>query len=258
MEVLLTLEKLFLWLMFYSIAGWIYETALCSVQAKKFINRGFLNGPYCPIYGCGAVLDVVVLGGVSNVFMLFILGVVLDCSLEYATSYAMEKLFHARWWDYSDKKLNINGRVCALGAVVFGLFSVVVVKYIQPAVERVTDAIPPLAMNITSAVLFASFVTDIVATVVGFAGFNERLHELALSVEGIEHKIAERVHGAASREALLERFTKLMNMQERRMMHAFPRLRSVTYDETFTALREDVSKERERLRELRRSHKKNG
>lgn len=258
MELLIYTERVFLWLMIYSVAGWIYETALCSVQAGKFINRGFLNGPYCPIYRFGAVLDVLILGRISNVALLFILGVLLDCSLEYATSYVMEKLFHARWWDYSDKKLNINGRICALGALVFGIFSVVVVKYVQPAVERMTDAIPTALLHVICALTLASFVTDIITTVVGFAGFNEKLRELASAVEGIERKIAEQVRDVSAREAILERFTSLMNAQQRRMIHAFPRLRSVSYNDAFAAVKEHIANERERLRELRRSHKKNG
>ena len=254
METIRMLEHLFFWIMLYSVAGWIYETALCSVQAKRFINRGFLNGPYCPIYGCGAVLNAVALGNVQDVALLFLGGVVLDCSLEYMTSYGMEKLFHARWWDYSDEKFNINGRICAAGAVVFGIFSVVVVKLIQPAVEQMTDAILPAAMHIISAVLFLSFMTDVIATVIGFAGFNNRLHELTLAFEGIERNLAERVHDVPSREMLLERFSKLMSGQQRRMIHAFPRLRSMTYNEAFSDLREHITKERERLKNLRRAH----
>ena len=110
-------EKYMIWLFFYSVVGWIYESTLCSVRAHKFINRGFLNGPYCPIYGWGAVLDILILGKVQNPVLLFFLGAIVTCSLEYFTSYIMEKLFHARWWDYSKRKFNINGRVCLLGAV---------------------------------------------------------------------------------------------------------------------------------------------
>ena len=85
-------EKYIIWLFFYSVVGWIYESTLCSVRAHKFINRGFLNGPYCPIYGWGAVLDILILGKVQNPVLLFFLGAIVTCSLEYFTSYIMEKL----------------------------------------------------------------------------------------------------------------------------------------------------------------------
>lgn len=116
MEFFDTLCRVIFYFMIYSVVGWIYETTLCSITDRHFVNRGFLNGPYCPIYGSGALLDVLILGRIENPFLLFILGVLVTCSLEYLTSYVMEKLFKARWWDYSDKKFNIGGRVCLLGA----------------------------------------------------------------------------------------------------------------------------------------------
>lgn len=111
MEFFDTLCRVIFYFMIYSVVGWIYETTLCSITDRHFVNRGFLNGPYCPIYGSGALLDVLILGRIENPFLLFILGVLVTCSLEYLTSYVMEKLFKARWWDYSDKKFNIGGRV---------------------------------------------------------------------------------------------------------------------------------------------------
>lgn len=109
MEFFDTLCRVIFYFMIYSVVGWIYETTLCSITDRHFVNRGFLNGPYCPIYGSGALLDVLILGRIENPFLLFILGVLVTCSLEYLTSYVMEKLFKARWWDYSDKKFNIGG-----------------------------------------------------------------------------------------------------------------------------------------------------
>ncbi len=258
METLRLLERIFLWMMIYSVAGWLYETILCSVRAKKFINRGFLNGPYCPIYGCGAVLNVLVLRGISNLPLLFLAGALLDCSLEYLTSYAMEKLFHARWWDYSNRRFHLNGRVCALGALVFGSFSVAVVELFQPAVERLTDAIPPAAMHVLCAVLFVLFVTDIVVTVVGFSGFDGKLRELAAAAQELERRFTERIHDPTAGEALLEWFSKRMNAQQRRMIRAFPHLRSVRCDEAFAALRNYIAKERQRLLEPRPPRGKKG
>lgn len=148
MEFFDTLCRVIFYFMIYSVVGWIYETTLCSITDRRFVNRGFLNGPYCPIYGSGALLDVLVLGRIENPFLLFILGVLVTCSLEYLTSYVMEKLFKARWWDYSDKKFNIGGRVCLLGAVVFGLFSVVLIKLLHPAVRSLADMLPDAMLYI--------------------------------------------------------------------------------------------------------------
>ena len=93
---ILKAETVFLWFMIYSFIGWLYETVLCSSLERKFVYRGFLNGPYCPIYGFGALLDIMILGNVESVPSLFLSSVLLTCTLEYFTSWAMEKLFHAK------------------------------------------------------------------------------------------------------------------------------------------------------------------
>ena len=97
---MLMLEYLFLWFLFYSFAGWVYESILVSVSERRLVNRGFLNGPICPIYGCGAVLAIVLLHDLHNPFAVFLISSIGACMLEYVTSWGMEKLFHARWWDY--------------------------------------------------------------------------------------------------------------------------------------------------------------
>jgi len=89
------------WFFLYSAIGWIYESILCSVSEKRWINRGFLNGPYCPIYGFGAILNILILDETRNIVILFYFGAVTACTLEYFTSWLLEKLFQARWWDYS-------------------------------------------------------------------------------------------------------------------------------------------------------------
>ena len=99
----------------------MYESILVSILERRPVNRGFLNGPLCPIYGAGAVGAVVVLGQVHNPLVVFLLSMVGASILEYVTSWVMEALFHARWWDYSDYKFNLNGRICLLGAFVFGV-----------------------------------------------------------------------------------------------------------------------------------------
>ena len=121
------LEQWFLWFVLYSFIGWMYESILCSVAGKKLVNRGFLNGPVCPVYGTGAVAVVFVLSPLKDEpLALFLTSALLTTSLEYLTSWAMEKLFHARWWDYSKRFLNIHGRVCLRGFVAFGAMSALV------------------------------------------------------------------------------------------------------------------------------------
>ena len=140
--MIITLEHYFLWFLFYSFVGWMYESILVSCQQHRLVNRGFLNGPLCPIYGTGAILGVAILGNVHNPIIIFLISMVGATILEYTTSWVMEQLFHARWWDYSNFRFNLQGRVCLLGALIFGLGGVGVVLGSQPYVERVTDMIP--------------------------------------------------------------------------------------------------------------------
>ena len=120
-----------LWLFFiYSFMGWVTEVVLKYLQYKRFINRGFLIGPYCPIYGTGAV--IVTLGGrilapvERSLGMSFLIAFVLCGLLEYMTSYILEKHFHARWWDYSQKPMNLHGRVWIGNLILFGLGGVLI------------------------------------------------------------------------------------------------------------------------------------
>ena len=216
---MITVETYFLWLMIYSIIGWIYETILCSVKGGRFINRGFLNGPYCPIYGCGALLDILILGKIENPILLFFLGALVTCSLEYLTSYLMEKMFHARWWDYSHLRFQINGRVCLLGAIVFGAFSVVLIKVLHPIVVHYTSLLPPVWFHCVVAVLFVCFLADNVVTFTGMAGFREKLALLAEEYEKL--RAAGKQEATERRRAMRERFSA----QQRRMINAFPKLR---------------------------------
>lgn len=242
------LETYFIWFMVYSVIGWIWEVIICSVPAKKFINRGFLNGPYCPIYGFGAVLVAVLLRDIDNPILIFLAGALLTCTLEYITSWVMEKLFHARWWDYSDKFLNINGRVCLIGAVAFGSLSVVVLKLIQPFLEEHTNRLPELACSLIALILFTVIIIDAVFTVTKIYDLNEKLHELSERIndtlvsngqqrQSIKNKLQESEFLARLSEIDLR---KRFNSQERRMMKSFPKFRSSKYDEALQRIKQHI------------------
>lgn len=166
--MLLQVCNYFLWGMAYSIAGWIWEVILFCFTEKKFINRGFVLGPVCPIYGAGALLMWGIFGlwaGFRNIFVLFFLGGLLACVMEYIISYVLEKIFHQRWWDYTRNRFNINGRVCPLGFVAFGVFAVLVVRFVQPFVIWGTSLIPDLVVISVSITLFVAFGLDLLVTV---------------------------------------------------------------------------------------------
>lgn len=117
----------------YAVIGWLWETVYCSLKAKKFVYRGFLIGPYCPIYGFGVLAVLYFIEPYQkNIVFLYVMSAIVVTVLEYATSYGLEKIFHTTWWDYKDVPLNINGRVAIPISLFWGLGCVVIVKWIQP------------------------------------------------------------------------------------------------------------------------------
>lgn len=154
-----------LWLFFiYSFMGWVTEVVLKYFQYKRFINRGFLIGPYCPIYGTGAV--IVTLGGnlLASVdrswAMSFLIAFVLCGLLEYMTSYILEKHFHARWWDYSQKPMNLNGRVWIGNLILFGLGGMAIIKILNPRLLALPSLMDPLFFTSLLAAVSLLFVAD--------------------------------------------------------------------------------------------------
>ena len=132
------LIKYVLLFFFYSAAGWLLESIYCSIGEKRIINRGFLTGPLCPIYGTAALVMTIL---IYNPFkdkplVIFLLGSVLCDIVEYITSYIMEKLFSARWWDYTYEFMNIGGRICLKHTLYWGIISVAFVRVLHPAVEN--------------------------------------------------------------------------------------------------------------------------
>ena len=273
----LLIEKIFLWLMIYSFFGWVYESILCSITSGSLVNRGFLNGPVCPVYGFGALVVILAFWWEPDirVWNLFFSSMVLTCTLEYLTSWAMEKLFHARWWDYSQYRFNINGRVCLLGAVAFGAFSVLLIKVVHPRVSAFVDGFSPAAITAASAALFLTGAADCVETVRHILALNGRLAEIQAAIdayraqsrqraealgqrlqarleesvaasgleelrERLEERFEESVHNSRRVQALLE----LRSFQDRRLLRAFPHLSSTRYGDALKKLRERIEQRR--------------
>lgn len=155
------LEIIFLFFLFYSFCGWFIEVMGELIANKRFVNRGFLIGPYCPIYGYGTVLITIFLEAYKqNIGIVFGMSVIICGILEYLTSFFMEKIFKARWWDYSDKKFNINGRVCLETLVPFGVGGTLVLCVLNKYVLYVLRIIPSLPLHIIAITLFTLFVVD--------------------------------------------------------------------------------------------------
>ena len=153
---------LFLLFLMYSILGWIAEVILAFYTHKKFINRGFLIGPYCPIYGVGVLLIIWLLKRYTDsALALFVLAMFICMVLEYLTSFIMEKLFNTRWWDYSDKRFNINGRICLETAIPFGIGGLIIMYLVNPFFEGILNMIPSKALFILGITLLTIFLIDL-------------------------------------------------------------------------------------------------
>lgn len=155
-----------LWLFFiYSFLGWVTEVFLKYLQYHRFINRGFLIGPYCPIYGAGAVLITVGRGMLSSFerswAMSFLIAFVLCGLLEYATSYILEKYFHARWWDYTQKPMNLHGRVWIGNLILFGLGGVAIAEILNPRFLALASRIDPFFFTVVLTAVAILFLADV-------------------------------------------------------------------------------------------------
>ena len=163
----------------YSFLGWVCESTYCSIGQKKLVNRGFLNGPFCPIYGFGALLVISILSPfVNNIPVLFIASIIVTSTLEYITSYVLEKIFHMSWWDYSTYKYNINGRVCLQNSLMFGLLSLFVMLVIHPAIDDFLASINTKVAFALSVLFATYFIVDTIITAGTILHLNERLEKL--------------------------------------------------------------------------------
>lgn len=261
---LLKFSYTFLLLIIYSILGWCGEMIYCSAGQRKLCEkRGFLNGPVCPIYGHGALVVLLCLhGGCKNPLLTFLLGAVLTSLVEYITSFAMEKLFHMRWWDYSQYKFHLNGRVCLLNSTLFGLASVFLCHFANPPISAwlagllASGAAVPLSL-----IHLAVYLTDIVLSVRGaiqLGGRLARLHaiygELSEKLESMTAEARQTVHTKleerggeltarleAARQEAQQKLRALYDRQslfERRLLRSFPTMRSIHYPEAMKKWKE--------------------
>ena len=180
----MTYFQICLYFLFYSFGGWVVEVIFHAVALGKVINRGFLNGPVCPVYGFGvlsvfALLNTIQSGGhVMSEGMIFVFGFVLATLVELIAGWLLDVCFHARWWDYSDKPFNFHGYICLEFSLIWGLAIVMVVKVFQKYVENQASHIPATWEWVVIAILYAVYFADFVVTVATIRGLNKKLTRL--------------------------------------------------------------------------------
>lgn len=209
-----SLATYFMLFIIYAVAGWICEVTLQLIQKHKLADRGFLIGPYCPIYGCGAILITLCLTPFNeHPIGLFILAMVLCGSLEYATSFIMEKAFNARWWDYSNMRFNINGRICLETLVPFGIAGLLIIYVFNPFLISMIGLMGENVLNITSIAILVIFVADVIVSSKIIYNFKKTNKEVSQQ----ESKDSTEIISEKVREILRNK-----SFLNRRLIEAFP------------------------------------
>lgn len=185
------------------------EVVISLLQRRKLVNRGFLVGPICPIYGIGALLLSLVVSSDESPLVIFCVAVVGSAILEYSVSYIMEKLFRVRWWDYTDRPFNLNGRICAESVLAFGVIGVLILKIINPALLALYSSMPQFLMFLLAAVLVAWLIFDIALSLWLMLGIRVTVGTVQRDATD---EIAARVHEVLTDKGKLNR----------RLVKAFP------------------------------------
>ena len=179
----------------YSCTGWCLEVIFAAATTGQLVNRGFLNGPVCPIYGFGMIIVLFALTPLQgSVLLLYIGGVILPSALELVGGWALYKLYHTRWWDYSDFPFNIGGYICLQFSLLWGVGTLVVMRIVHPVVAGLVDMIPPFIGLVVMCVLYAVYAADVVVTAFAASGLAQALdamEQLADSIHAVSDAMTQ-------------------------------------------------------------------
>lgn len=242
----------------YGFFGWCAEVAFAAVRYRRFVNRGFLNGPICPIYGCGVISVVLLLYDYQNeLWKLFLLSVFTATLLEWATGVILEKLFHHRWWDYSDIPFNVNGYICPPFSIAWGMACVIVVRYIFPFTLKLIGLMPKLFAMLILITLLTAFAADLYVTVHEIFRLNmklEKMQEIAEELENVSLHLGENLsrgvlHAVKKKENLRQRAEekyqehfRSLSYSNKRLLQAFPAMQSLRHKRQLQMLKEYLEK----------------
>ncbi|MDD6323927.1 MAG: putative ABC transporter permease [Bacilli bacterium] len=195
----------------YSFIGWLFEVLQAIIKNHKFINRGFLIGPIVPIWGAGAILISLCLKQTDNIFYIIILSILIGSILEYIVNYLMEKIFKARWWDYSNLPFNLNGRICLASSCTFGIGGLLVIKILNPLFINLIKSINKIFLIIIITILLVIIITDFVISC-------NIIQKLKLSAETIRKDYTEEISKKV-KNILMEK-----SLWFKRLLKAFPNI----------------------------------
>ena len=176
----------------YSFLGWIMESTFRSICEKKLINTGFLKGPFCPIYGTGAIIMILFLKKFSNnLILLFFVSIIVFTIWEYIVGILLEKIFHTKYWDYSDNKFNFQGRICLMNSIFWGILGVVFIKYIHPFIENVVQKIDIRILTVIYSIIALGMLVDMIRSIIKVKNIQATLNKIDELNKEIREKIKE-------------------------------------------------------------------
>lgn len=240
----------------YGFLGWVAEVAFAAVKERRFVNRGFLNGPICPIYGVGVSMVIHLLEPyMGNIVHLYLVAAILVTALEWLTGFALEKLFHHKWWDYSGMPMNLSGYVCVPFSLLWGAVCVFIVRVFHPLAYKLMSFLPKWLGILLLIALTITLIADLCVTVSHIMKMNrklEKMEEIAQELRSISDNMGsaiyknvmesvERQEQAKEKlemraQELHEKYQELLKTStkgSRRIMKAFPRIRPVYHKEVY-------------------------
>ena len=247
-------------MMFYSFIGWFYESTIFSiVEQGKLMNRGCFLGPYLPIYCVVGILNLYLLSDVESPFKIALISALTCCAVEYITSWGLEKVFHARYWDYSYFPLNINGRISVVSGVFFGVAILFLIKVLHPFTIIMLSKIPENVKLILAIIFWVVFWTDAILTVIGMCNLNRKCKEIYDAIDGRMDSGFDKINDKKeyfkqftivekSSELIvkLKGINKKFVSMETRIIEAYPDFHSYSYSEVTDKLKEALHRRRHR------------
>ncbi len=243
----------------YSFLGWVLEVAYAFYVHRRFVNRGFLTGPCCPLYGLGVGLIVLLLKPLDDNFLLLFLGAtVITSVLEYLAGWLLDLVFKTQWWDYSKNKFNLNGYICLRFSLVFGVCATLLYYFVHPLVARLTDTMPRYIEYWVAAAAGVLFIVDLFSSVISAFHLKLRMSEMQAILRNLADALAEDFHNSnflAERRddlihikrELVERYEWLRSkttVWQRRLLSSFPEARTKRFAAAFEDIRKTLSSAR--------------
>lgn len=251
----------------YAFLGWVIEVSYHTVTKGRFINRGFLAGPYCPIYGFGAIAVIFFLTdiGEKSKLILFLGSIFIASLIEFIAGFLLEKIFHERWWDYSKKKLNIGGYICLEFSIIWGVFCFLLYEVVHPMISRLVGIIPEVVLTYTGVVIVIIMTIDLIATINTLVGLNKEfraIEKISQDIRKVSDSIGERVYDKTlqieNRQEELRKKTEYIELEnrikelrerrklikEKRILKSFPNLTNKIEER-----QRDIEELRDRIRD---------